>query len=208
MMGFLTTEKLRAMAKIFWGDERAAEFDTPDYKGAAAVLMQNRAYALENMVLCDWFWPIDFTANTETGVGDPELEARLFSAMTGLDMDERAFLRSGERSANLCRALYLREGRRGRVDDVLEEFNFTTPLHEQDPPVGLFNADLVLPGKDGELFSRKGETVSRETFKKVMDDYYAARGWDVETGLPTRKKLIDLDLEDIVPALAKSGLIK
>jgi aldehyde:ferredoxin oxidoreductase len=208
MMGFLTTDKLRSLAKIFWGDERAAEFDSPDCKGAAAVLMQNRAYALENMVFCDWFWPIDFTGNTENGVGDPELEARLFSAVTGLDMDERAFLRSGEQCANLCRALYLREGRRGRADDVLEEFNFTAPLQEQDPPVGLFNADLVLPGKNGELFSRKGETVSRETFKKVMDDYYSARGWDVETGLPTLKKLTDLDLEDIVPALAKSGLIK
>lgn len=208
MTGFLTTEKLRNMAKIFWGNERAAEFDSPDYKGAAAVLMQNRAYAMENMVFCDWFWPIDFTANTETGVGDPELEGRLFSAVTGLDMDESVFLQSGERCANLCRALYLREGRRGRVDDVLEEFNFTTPLLEQDPPVGLFNADLVLPGKDGEFFSRKGETVSREMFKKVMDDYYSARGWDVETGLPTQKKLTELDLEDIVPALAKSGLIK
>ena len=208
MMGFLTTEKLRSMAKTFWGDERAAEFDSSDCKGSAAVLMQNRAYALENMVYCDWFWPIDFTANTETGVGDPELEARLFSAVTGLDMDESAFLRSGERSANLCRALYLREGRRGRADDVLEEFNFTAPLQEQDPPVGLFNADLVLPGKNGELFSRKGETVSRETFKKVMDDYYVARGWDVETGLPTRKKLIELDLEEVVSALAESGLIK
>jgi aldehyde:ferredoxin oxidoreductase len=123
-------------------------------------------------------------------------------------MDESAFLRSGERSANLCRALYLREGRRGRADDVLEEFNFTAPLQEQDPPVGLFNADLVLPGKNGELFSRKGETVSRETFKKVMDDYYVVRGWDVETGLPTRKKLIELDLEEVVSALAESGLIK
>ena len=97
------------------------------------------------MVFCDWFWPIDFTANTETGVGDPELEARLFSAVTGLDMDERAFLRSGERVANLCRALYLREGRSGRADDVLEEFNFTAPLQEQDPPVGLFRRGSGLP---------------------------------------------------------------
>ena len=119
-------------------------------------------------------------------------------------------LSSGQASgvANLCRALYLREGRRGRADDVLEEFNFTAPLQEQDPPVGLFNADLVLPGKNGELFSRKGETVSREMFKKVMDDYYVVRGWDVETGLPTRKKLIELDLEEVVSALAESGLIK
>ena len=100
-----------------------------------------------------------------------------------------------------------RAGRRGRADDVLEDFNFTAPLQEQDPPVGLFNADLVLPGKNGELFSRKGETVSRETFYRIMDDYYAARGWDVVTGLPFRKKLIDLDLEDIVAALAENGLL-
>ncbi|MCK5009386.1 MAG: hypothetical protein KAS98_02790 [Deltaproteobacteria bacterium] len=31
-----------------------------------------------------------------------------------------------------------------------------------------------------------------------MDDYYKARGWDLETGLFTRKRLKDLDLEDIV----------
>ena len=109
MMGFLTTEKLRLLAKTFWGDEKAAEFDSPDKKGEAAVIIQNRSYAMENFILCDWFWPIDFTGNVETGVGDPSLEARLFSSVTGQDMDEDEFLRSGERCANLCRAIYLRE---------------------------------------------------------------------------------------------------
>lgn len=201
MMGFLTTEKLRHLAKLFWGDERAAEFDTPDHKGAAAVLMQNRSYAMENGVFCDWFWPIDFTGNTETGAGDPGLEARLLAAVTGEDMDESSFLRSGDRCANLCRAIYMREGRQGRADDVLEEFNFTQPLQKQEPPVGLFNEDLVLPGKNGALFSRKGKTISREEFKKVMDDYYRVRGWDVETGAPRREKLCELGLEDILPEL-------
>jgi len=207
MMGFLTTEKLRLLAKTFWGDEKAAEFDSPDKKGEAAVITQNRSYAMENFILCDWFWPIDFTGNVETGVGDPSLEARLFSSVTGEDMDEDEFLRSGERCANLCRAIYLREGRRGRIDDILEEFNFTHPLKLQDPPVGLFNPELMMPGKNGNLFSCKGSTVKKDVFKKIMDDYYKARSWDLETGLFTRKGLQDLDLADIIPELEEKGFL-
>ncbi|MCK5188412.1 MAG: hypothetical protein KAR43_14910 [Deltaproteobacteria bacterium] len=207
MMGFLTTEKLRHLAKVFWGDEKAAEFDSPDKKGAAAVRMQNRAYAMENFILCEWFWPIDFSGNVETGVGDPSLEARLFSAVTGEDMDENDFLRSGERCANLCRAIYLCEGRRGRIDDVLEEFNFTRPLQMQDPPVGLFNPELMMPGKNGNLFSCKGSTVKKDVFKKIMDDYYKARGWDLETGLFTREGLQELDLADIISELEEKGFL-
>jgi len=207
MMGFLTTEKLRLLAKNFWGDERAAEFDSSDCKGTAAVLMQNRCYAMENMVFCGWFWPIDFTGNRESGVGDSGLEARLFTAVTGQALDEDGFLRTGERCANLCRAIYLREGRRGRSDDVLESFNFTRPLLEQDPPVGLFNAELVLPGKNGELFSRKGKTVDREIFEKIMDEYYRARGWNTESGLPRRQGLAALELDDIIPGLQEKNLL-
>ena len=207
MMGFLTTEKLRHLAKIFWGDERAAEFDSPDKKGEAAVIIQNRSYAMENFILCDWFWPIDFTGNVETGVGDPSLEARLFSSVTGEDMDQAEFLRSGERCANLCRAIYLREGRRGRIDDVLEEFNFTHPLQMQDPPVGLFNPELMMPGKNGKLFTCKGATVKRDIFKRVMDDYYNARGWDIATGFFTKVGLKNLDLEDIIPKLEEKGFL-
>jgi len=207
-MGFLTTEKLRHVAKLFWGDEKAAEFDSPDKMGGAAVIMQNRSYAKENFILCDWFWPIHFSGNTETGAGDPSLEARLFSSITGEDMDEEDFLRSGERCVNLCRAIYLREGKCGRADDVLEEFNFTQPLQKQAPPVGLFNPDLMMPGKDGKLFSCKGAMVNSEFFKQVMDDYYKSRRWDLETGLFTKEGLTNLDLGDLIPELETRGFLK
>jgi hypothetical protein len=108
---------------------------------------------------------------------------------------------------NLCRAIHLREGRQGRTDDTLEEFNFTRPLQEQDPPVGLFNPELMMPGKDGNLFSRKGEVVTRDDFKKVMDDYYSARGWNLKTGLFTRAGLNQLDLEEIIPEMEQKGFI-
>lgn len=206
-MGFLTTEKLQNLAETFWGDKRAAEMDSPDKKGAAAILNQNRCYAMENIVFCDWFWPIDFSGNTETGVGDPTLEARLFSAVTGVDINPEDYLQTGERCANLCRAIYLREGRRGRPDDTLEDFNFTAPLEEQVPPIGLFNPEFFVPGKNGEVVSRKSAVVDRADFEKVMDEYYTIRGWDVASGLQKRETLEKLQLTDIIATLHDKGLI-
>lgn len=198
MLGNFTTEKLRKLARIFWGSEKAAEFDSIEYMGAAAALMQNRAYAEENMICCDFFWPLDFTCNRESGTGDPDLEARLFSAVTGEDMDEAAFLLSGERSVNLCRAIYMKEGRRGRIDDQIESFNFTEPQGKPDSVIGVFNPEAILPGKDGENFSVSGETVNKEDFNRVMDDYYVARGWDLKTGLFKKENLESLGLSDLV----------
>jgi aldehyde:ferredoxin oxidoreductase len=204
--GFMTTEKLRYLAKLYWGDEKAAEFDSPDKKGEAAVRVQNRSYAKENMVFCDWFWPINLSGNSETGVGDPALEARIFSAVTGEDMDEDGFLKSGERCANLCRAIYLREGRRGRVDDVMEEFLFTNPT-EKDIHLSMMNPEYKLPGKDDSVISLKGVTANREFFKQMMDDYYRARGWNLDTGLFTAEGLTQLGLSDMLAELQASGFI-
>jgi aldehyde:ferredoxin oxidoreductase len=36
----------------------------------------------------------------------------------------------------------------------------------------------------------------------MLDEYYRARGWDVETGLPTRAKLEELELNDAAEELA------
>lgn len=206
MMGNFTTEKLKNLARTFWGTEQAAVFDSSESKGVAAALMQNRAYAEENMIFCDFFWPLDFTGNRASGVGDPDLEARLFSAVTGEDMDETAFLKSGERVVNLCRAIYLREGRQGRAEDVLEEFHFTEPQEKPDSVIGVFNPEALLPGKDGKPFSAIGRTVKREDFEKVMDDYYVARGWDVKTGLFKREKLEDLGLTDMIDELGEKAI--
>jgi len=205
--GFMTTEKLRHLAKLYWGDERAAEFDSPDKLGEAAVRIQNRTHAKENMVMCDWFWPINLSGNIESGVGDPSLEARLFSAVTGEDMDQDGFLASGERCMNQCRAIYLREGRRGRVDDQLEEFLFTNPT-EKDIHLSMLNPEYKLPGKDGSVISLLGVTADREIFRRMMDDYYTARGWDVETGLFTESGLVQLGMTDLLPELRFDGRVR
>ena len=72
--------------------------------------------------------------------------------------------------------------------------------------IGVFNPDAMLPGKDGEIFSVIGNTVAKDTFERIMDDYYAVRGWDVETGLFKKEKLEDLGLSDIVDELGDKVL--
>jgi aldehyde:ferredoxin oxidoreductase len=201
MRGFMTTKKLRNVAKTFWGDEKAAEFDSPDKMGEAAVRAQNRSYAKDTFVLCDWFWPIHFSGNTESGVGDPTLEAKLFTAVTGEDMDEDGFLRVGERCANLNRAIRLREGRRGRIDDILEEYFFTQPLRELELHYAILNPENKWPGKEGSTFTSTDAVVRRDFFKQIMDDYYKARGWDPKTGLQKRDTLRKLNLGDIIEPL-------
>ena len=57
------------------------------------------------------------------------------------------------------------------------------------------------------LFTCKGATVKRDIFQRVMDDYYNARGWDIETGLFTKVGLKNLDLEDIIPKLEEKGFL-
>jgi aldehyde:ferredoxin oxidoreductase len=48
----------------------------------------------------------------------------------------------------------------------------------------------------------KGHFIGKEDLKKMLDEYYAARGWDVATGAPARKKLAELGLEYVADALA------
>jgi len=40
----------------------------------------------------------------------------------------------------------------------------------------------------------KGNVISQEDLKQMLDEYYIARGWDVNTGVPTKEKLLELGL--------------
>ncbi len=199
----VTTEVLRAMAKRFFGSELAVDFSTYDSKALAAAKIQDREYAKESLILCDLFWPIYFSEANPDGVGDPSIESQICSAVTGREIDEAGLYKIGERIFNLQRAILAREGRKGREFDVIDEYNFNMPLK------GDFgNTDCVVPGKNGELFSRKDIVVDREQFEKLKSDFYRIRGWDAPTGLQKRAKLEELNLEEVVGTLEKEGLLR
>jgi aldehyde:ferredoxin oxidoreductase len=199
---YMTTDVIRAISKKFWGDEIAADFSTYQGKALCAVKIQDRQYAKESLILCDFSWPITHSPLTQNHVGDSALESRVCSAVTGVKIDEQGLNKVGERVFNFQRAVLAREGRKGRDCDELAEFNFTVPLKAD-----FGNPDCLVPGKDGEVFSRKGMVLDRSEFEKMKDEYYEIRGWEVSTGLQTQTKLEELGLSDIAETLQHEELL-
>lgn len=95
----------------------------------------------------------------------------------------------------------------GRKDDRVNEFYFTDKVEEEAGFLGLFNPEFMRPGPGGELISRKGAVLERDKFEKMMDEYYAIRGWDVQSGLQKKKTLAALGLSDIVTKLKEKKLL-
>jgi aldehyde:ferredoxin oxidoreductase len=206
-MSPINTDDLRKIVKRVWGSEKAVDFSTYEGKAEAAFIIQNRQHAKECMVACDRYLPVLDTDQRENHLGDPTLVPQFFEAVTGRDMSEDDYYRIGERSVNLQRAIMGREGRAGRDKDVLGEFNFTEPLESSEGIFGMFNPDLEVPGHGDEIVTRKGMTLDRKEFECMKDDYYRMRGWDIKTGLQTKKRLEELGLSFLCNELDSFELI-
>jgi aldehyde:ferredoxin oxidoreductase len=102
---------------------------------------------------------------------DWEETAELLRAATGWDLTGQEVQRVGERIVNLERLFIAREGIT-RQDDTLPRRFLEEPLPEGSGP----------------------STGSVLELEPMLDEYYRARGWDVETGLPTEEKLEELGL--------------
>ncbi len=199
---YMSYDMLRDTGRRFWGSELTYDFSTYDGKAIAAKRIQDRIHAEESLILCAYFYPLKYCDYTKIHEGDPTIESRLYSAVTGNEIDEEGLNRIGERVFNLERAVLAREDPRGKKVDEISEFNFTVPLVGQT-----MDPECMVPGKDGELITKKGTVVDREKFAKMLNEYYELRGWD-SSGLQTKQKLVELDLEDIAGGLAQRGLIK
>jgi aldehyde:ferredoxin oxidoreductase len=105
--------------------------------------------------------------------------ASLMEAITGLAFTPEEIEKAGERINNLAKAFNVREGFK-REDDTLPERLMTEPL------------------KAG---ASKGQVISKEDLKNMLDEYYAARGWDIRTGTPTRERLTELGLGYVADAM-------
>ena len=199
---FVSTDVLRAIAKRFFGGENAFDFSTYEGKALAAQMIQDREYAKECLILCDFSWPMRYVRYSEDHVGDPTVESKVLTAITGREIDEQGLYRIGERVFNLQRAILVREGHKGRESDSLSETDFTVPL-KSDPG----NPEVLVTGADGEVISRKGAVIDKEKFEDMKSEYYQLRGWDIKTGLQRKSKLEELDLSDIAEQLEERKLL-
>ena len=200
---YVSTEVFRKLARVYWGSELAADFSTYEGKALAAVKIQDRQCARECLVVCDIpFNNASSVMYSDDHIGDPALESKMLAAVAGGEPDEQALYRTGERVFNLQRAILAREGHHGRKADVLDESFHTRGLKF----VGL-NTECKAPGKDGAIISRKDKVIERDKFKAMKDEYYKRRGWDVATGLQTRKQLESVGLGDIAGEMEERGLM-
>ncbi len=196
------SEAVRGIARRFWGSQSAADFTTADGKALAARMIQDRQYAKESLIVCDWIYPISDSRQSPDHVGDPTLESQLFSAVTGTEIDEAGLYRLGERVFNQQRAVLVRDGWRARQSDRLPD-----DWHDEPLKRGVMDPEGLVPDAKGRPVSRVGAVVGRQEFEKMKDEYYALRGWDAATGLQTRPCLEGLGLADVAGDLEQRGLL-
>ena len=111
---------------------------------------------------------------------DMKMISKMLSAATGWDVSEEELWKSGERIYHMYKCYNLRLGITSK-DDTIPEYFIKEPV-----PAG----------------PAKGQRVQLSGMKKA---YYTARGWDPETGHPTKKKLQELELGEVAEDLQKHG---
>ena len=103
-----------------------------------------------------------------------EQYARLLSSFTGWNLEGKDLVRIGERTNNLQRLFNTREGFSKEDDSIPDRA-------KQRPLFGAYQDEDRCIIKD---------------YEGMLDEYYEARGWDTETGIPTKEKLMELELDE------------
>jgi len=196
---YLSSEVFRAIAKRFWGSELAVDFSTYEGKALAAVKIQDRQYAKESLILCDWILPITSVEHSEDHIGDSSLESKILSSVIGEKVEEEQLYSIGERIVNLQRAIFIKEA---KGTDTIPEFHFSIPQKHV-----LWNPEAKAPGKDGKILVKKGALLDKEKFEKTKKEFYRLRGWNAVSGLQTKAKLEELELGDIAEDLMQRELV-
>ncbi|MFO7916478.1 MAG: aldehyde ferredoxin oxidoreductase C-terminal domain-containing protein, partial [Anaerolineae bacterium] len=106
-------------------------------------------------------------------------DRRLLAAVTGVEKTGEELERMAERAFTLERLMLARAGRGRRMEEALAP-HFALPCRS-----------------DGTWIDAAG-------FSQLLDEYYAARGWDPAYGWPTPEKLRELGLEEAIPELEEN----
>jgi len=144
------------------------------FSGIDRFSAENKGYVIkiheDLMMLYDIFGVCKFTRHSFFAEAYPEM----VRAVTGMDLNIADLFMIGERVCNVQRIFNAREGLDRRADSL-------PPRVFEDPiPKGV----------------SKGSRIKRSEFERMLDDYYQARGWSW-SGVPTKAKLISLDLADV-----------
>ncbi len=181
----LARRQFRLVSQKTWGDETALE-PTFENKAPVAIWSQNMHMLIDSLPLCDFAFPQvvrpfkdrqDWLESEDIS-GDLEIDLRLLQAVTGIDYTRSDLTRLSERAFFLERLMLARAGRSREMEELLAP-HFQLPCRA-----------------DGTLIDPQG-------FSNLLDEYYRARGWDLQRGWPQAEQLKELGLEDAVQELKK-----
>jgi aldehyde:ferredoxin oxidoreductase len=110
------------------------------------------------------------------GIRLQDVHVKMLNLVTGFDFTLEELVRVGERVYTLERLFQVREGV-SRKDDRLPERFFKESI----------------PGGP-----HRGAIMTKEELDLMLDEFYESHGWD-RNGIPTRKRLKELGLEDYLP---------
>jgi aldehyde:ferredoxin oxidoreductase len=162
-----TQESLDVIREIT-GDEKYANPRLTD-KRADIVRWHEDVYAAsEALGFCVFTSTAAFAVN-------PKNMAQLFSLGLGLPFDEAQLMLAGRRMVTIERCFNVREGAR-RKDDLLP-----WRMMNEKVPAGA-NAGMI---------------TDQEMLDKLLDQYYALHGWDVDTAIPLLATLEQLGLAEL-----------
>jgi aldehyde:ferredoxin oxidoreductase len=152
--------------------------DTIENKAPVVIYLQHLRPLFDTWSCCRLFWgEIDV---------EPEEHVDAINFLTGWGTTLDECFKMSEKIWNQNRCHYIeRNGGPGRKFDIAPGRHLTEPI------------------PDGPA---EGKLVGSQNFEKMLDDYYANRGWDVE-GNPTREILELLGLGYAADNLEKAGFL-
>jgi aldehyde:ferredoxin oxidoreductase len=170
-------EAAQQKAKRIAGTEKA--FLAEDYEGKPELVI----YSEDIIIIGDCLSACKYTGSFLNRPFNEKYQAALFSVGTGIETSEDMLFQLARKVKNLERAYCVREGMTRDTDSLSKEF--------MDKPV--------------EQGDSKGSVLETSKFEEMKSKYYALRGWDVATGIPTRETLKQTGLKDVARDLGKRG---
>lgn len=170
-------ETARQRVKQITGTEKA--FLRDEYEGKPEFV----AYSEDVIIINDCLGTCKMCSTFLDYPFNEKYQAALFSAGTGVETSEDMLFKFAKRVRNLERAYCVREGMTRETDSL--------PKGYMDHPI-----------EQGDF---KGAVLESSKFEEMKSKYYALRGWDIATGIPTRETLKQTGLGDVAQDLEKRG---
>lgn len=194
----LPIKEMKHIAKVTWGDESAVD-QIGDYTPVNEYKMKRLAWViarteLHNMLgLCSWMGPWEYCPDEKNQyVGDPNIEAKVFSAVTGVKKSGDDLDKDATRAWLLQRVYTMRQ------------LGSSNMRKDHDTVPGWIYYDP----KDKKPFTKGTVRMDPDDIQKSFDIFFEQMGFNKQTGVPTTDTLKAYSLDFVIPVLQKEGLLK